>query len=143
MFALGGAGNGFRDAIGASKSDPRVALFEIGTWMPFQGNMLLFPIMALVCLAIMVYFIRDARDAFHWFKTGLAPLIGFCSITFAIYLMLKNRGYLTTGSNTGWTFAVPFYALGIFLGGCAIALIYQRWSKHRYEAIGKFVHEEA
>jgi hypothetical protein len=57
--------------------------------------------------------------------------------------MLHNRGALTTGENKGWTFAVPFYALGIFLGGCLIGVIYYFWSKDRYEAVGKFVHEEA
>jgi hypothetical protein len=38
---------------------------------------------------------------------------------------------------------VPFYALGIFLGGCLLGVIYYYRSKKRYEAVGKFVHEEA
>jgi hypothetical protein len=57
--------------------------------------------------------------------------------------MLQNRGALTTGSNTGWAFAVPFYALGIFLGGCVLGVIYYIWSRKRYDAVGRFVHEEA
>ena len=65
------------------------------------------------------------------------------SISFAVYLMLQNRGALTTGSRTGWAFAVPFYALGIFLGGCVLGIIYYLWARHRYDAVGKFVHEEA
>jgi hypothetical protein len=57
--------------------------------------------------------------------------------------MLVNRGALTTGSRTGWTFAVPFYSIGVFSGGCLLGVVYYLWSRHRYEAVGKFVHEEA
>ena len=106
--------------------------------------MLLFPLMALVSIAIIIFFLRpENRDGFHWFKTLVAPILGAGSLAFAVYLMLHNRGALTTGENTGWTYAVPFYALGIFLGGCLIGVIYYFWSKDRYEAVGKFVHEEA
>ncbi len=143
MFALGGAGKGFQETLGIPTSDPIVAIFELGTWMPFQGNMLLFPLMGIVNLAIMVYFLREARDGFHWFKTGVAPIIGAGSIAFAVYLMMKNRAFLTTGEYSGWTEAVPYYSLGIFLGGCLLALIYRSRAKDRYEAVGKFVHEEA
>ena len=112
--------------------------------MPFQGNLLLFPIMALCDVAILVYFLRALnRDGFHWFKTLVAPILGAGSISFAVYLMLQNRGALTTGSRTGWAFAVPFYALGIFLGGCVLGIIYYVWSRKRYDAVGRFVHEEA
>jgi amino acid transporter len=144
LFAAGWVGSGQQAALGVTESDPIVALFQIGTWMPFQGNMLLLPIMALCDLAILVYFLRpENRDGFHWFKTLVAPIIGAGSISFAVWLMLQNRGALTTGSNTGWAFAVPFYALGIFLGGCVLGLIYYFWSRKRYEAVGRFVHEEA
>ena len=106
--------------------------------------MLLLPIMAVVSLAIVVYFLKEGRDGFHWFKTLVAPLLGFGAIAFAVYLMIKNRvGITGTGEYKGWVEAVPYYSLGIFLGGCALALIYRVWSRHRYEAVGKFVHEEA
>jgi amino acid transporter len=144
LFATGAAGGGQRAALEVDQSSPITALFQIGTWMPFQGNMLLFPIMALCDMAILVYFLKPAnRDGFHWFKTFLAPILGAGSISFAVWLMLVNRGALTTGSNTGWAFAVPFYSLGIFLGGCLLGVAYYFWSKHRFEAVGKFVHEEA
>jgi amino acid transporter len=144
LFAAGWVGTGQQAALGVTQSDPIVALFQIGTWMPFQGNMLLLPIMALCDMAILVYFLKpENRDGFHWFKTLVAPIIGAGSISFAVYLMLQNRGALTTGSRTGWAFAVPFYALGIFLGGCVLAIVYYLWSRKRYDAVGRFVHEEA
>jgi hypothetical protein len=99
--------------------------------------------MALVCIAILVYFLREGRDGFHWFKTFLAPIIGAGGIAFAVYLMQKDRAFLTTGVYEGWTEAVPYYAAGIFLGGCLLGVIYYYWSRPRYEAVGKFVHEEA
>jgi amino acid transporter len=142
MFALGGAGTGFQEALGITTSSALVPLYEIATWLPFQGNTLLFPIMALVDLAIIVYFWREARDGFHWFKTFVAPIVGAGAIAFAVYLMQKNRAFLTTGTYEGWTKAVPYYALGIFLGGCALALVYRWRAKDRYEAAGRFVHEE-
>jgi amino acid transporter len=144
LFATGAVGGGQRAALGVTQADPITALFQVGTWMPFQGNMLLFPIMAICDVAILVYFLRpENRDGFHWFKTLVAPILGAGSILFAVYLMLQNRGALTTGSRTGWSFAVPFYALGIFAGGCLLGVFYYFWSRHRYEAVGKFVHEEA
>ncbi len=144
LFAAGWVGGGQQEALGITESSPIVALFQIGTWLPFQGNMLLLPIMAMCDMAILVYFLRpENRDGFHWFKTLVAPIIGAGSISFAVYLMLQNRGALTTGSRTGWAFAVPFYALGIFLGGCLLGIIYYIWSRKRYDAVGRFVHEEA
>jgi amino acid transporter len=144
LFAAGWVGTGQQEAIGIDESSPLVALFQIGTWLPFQGNLLLLPLMALVSLAIIVYFIRSERDGFHWFKTLVAPIAGAGTIAFAVYLMVKNRvGITGTGEYEGWVKATPYYALGIFLGGCALAIIYRIWSRRRYEAVGKFVHEEA
>ncbi len=144
LFATGVAGKSFQETLGIETSDPLVALVEIATWMPFQGNMLLFAIMSLVCLAIIIHFLRpENRDGFHWFKTLVAPIVGAGAIAFGYYLMIANRAFLTTGEYAGWTKAVPYYTIGIFLGGCALALIYRWRSRERYEAVGRFVHEEA
>jgi amino acid transporter len=143
LFATGLAGGAQRQALGIGVSNPLVALSQIGTWLPFQGNLLLFPIMALCSIAILIYFIRDARDGFHWFKTLVAPILAAASIVFAVYLMISNRAALTTGKNTGWTYWSPFIALAVFIAGCLLGLGYYRWSKRRYDAVGKFVHDEA
>ena len=119
LFAFDIAGGGQREKLGIDEGSPITALLQIGTWMPFQGNMLLFPLMALVSLAIIIFFLRpENRDGFHWWKTLVAPILGAGSLVFAFYLMMQNRGALTIGEYKGWTYAVPFYALGIFLGGC-------------------------
>lgn len=144
LFAAGWVGTGQQATLGIDTSSPIVALFQIGTWLPFQGNLLLLPLMSLVSLAVLIYFIRDDRSGFHWFKTLVAPIMGAGAIAFAVYLMVNNRvGITGTGEYKGWIKATPYYALGIFLGGCVLAIIYRIWSRHRYEAVGKFVHEEA
>ena len=143
LFATGAVGGGQREAAGYDESSPLTALLQIGTWIPFQGNALLFPLMAVVGLAIMVYFWREARDGWHWWKTCIAPILGAGAISFAFYLMMQNRAGITFGEYTGWVKAVPWISLGVFLGGCALALIYRVRSKERYEAVGKFIHEEA
>jgi amino acid transporter len=143
LFAFGALGGDQQAALKINESSPLVALLQIGTWMPFQGNLLLFPIMALCDIAILVYFIRSARDGFHWFKTLVAPILGAGSIVFAVWLMVKNRAALTTGTLTGWTYWCPYIALGIFAAGCVLGVVFYFWSKHRYEAVGRFVHEEA
>jgi amino acid transporter len=144
LFAVGIMGGAQRSALGVGVSNPIVALSQVGTWWPFQGNLLLFSIMSLCSIAIVVYFLRpENRDGFHWFKTFLAPILGAASIMFAIYLMISNRGTLLGTPNTGFAFLTPFIALGVFVAGCVLAVIYRRWSIARYEAVGKFVHEEA
>src|SRR5262249_61601219 len=105
------------------------------------GNMLLFPIMALCSVAIMVYFVRT-RDGFHPFKTLIAPILAAATIIFAVYLMLSNRATLL-GTTTGWYIAIPWIAVGVFVAGCLLAVAYHRWSRSRYDAVGKFLHEEA
>jgi amino acid transporter len=144
LFAVGIMGGSERSALKIDTSNPLVGFAQIGTWWPFQGNELLFSIMALCSIAIVVYFLRpENRDGFHWFKTLVAPILAAGSIIFAIYLMISNRTTLLGTPNTGFTFATPLIALGIFLAGCVLALVYRRWSTHRYEAVGKFIHEEA
>lgn len=144
LFAVGIMGGAQRAALKVGVSNPIVALSQVGTWWPFQGNLMLFTIMTICSIAIIVYFLKpENRDGFHWFKTLLAPLLGALSIMFAIYLMVKNRPALLGTPNTGFTFATPFIVIAVFLAGCGLALAYKKWSTHRYEAVGKFVHEEA
>ena len=73
-LSSGAAGGGQRAELGIDESSPLTAILQLGTWIPFQGNAILFPLMAVVGLAIMVYFMREARDGFHWWKTFLAPI---------------------------------------------------------------------
>ncbi|MGH2871654.1 MAG: APC family permease [Solirubrobacteraceae bacterium] len=141
IFATGLAGAGQRHVLKIGVSSPLVALSQIGTWLPFQGNLMLLPIMALCSVAIATHFLRT-RDGFHLFKTLIAPILGAACLVFAVYLMISNRVALM-GTTGGWEWGTPFISLGIFLLGCAVAIGYRRWSRRRYDAVGKFLHEEA
>ena len=73
-----------------------------GRGCPSRATCCCFPIMALCDMAILVYFLKaENRDGFHWFKTLVAPIIGAGSLAFAVFLMLQNRGALTTGREHG------------------------------------------
>ncbi len=112
--------------------------------MPFQGNTLLFPLMALVGLAIIVYFLREARDGFHWFKTLRRPdHRSRARSPSPFYLMMQNRAGLTSGVYEGWVKAVPYYLARHLPRRLCAGPHLQVRSKERYEAVGKFIHEEA
>ena len=54
----------------------------------------------------------------------------------------RNDG-TTFGNYEGWVKWVPIISLLVFVGGSLLALLYRYRSKERYEAVGKFIHEEA
>jgi amino acid transporter len=146
LFATGAAGAGFEKAVlgGQGASNPLIGIAELGTWMPFQGVLIILPIQAVVSLAILWYFLRpENRDGRHWFKTILAPVLGAGAQAFAVYLMVKNRAQLTTGSTKGYIGATPWIVLAIFLAGVLLAVLYYYVARDRYAAVGRFVHEEA
>ena len=92
--------------------------------MPFQGNALLFPLMARRRPRDHGVLLREARDGFHWWKTCLAPILGAGAISFAFYLMMKNRAGITFGAYEGWVKDVPLIALGHLPRRLSLALIY-------------------
>ncbi len=117
-------------------------LAQLGTWGPLLGVMCLLAIQTLCSLAIIRYFLTEARDGFHWFKTLVAPLIGGGGCGFAAFLMLKYRVDLAAGNpafvNYVWLWAAIFFVVGV-----AVALYYKSASPERYQAIGRYVHEDA
>ena len=119
LFATGAAGGGQRAALGIDESSPLTALLQIGTWTQPRATHCSSRSMALVGLAIMVNFLREGRDGFHWWKTFVAPILGAGAISFAFYLMMKYRAGITFGAYEGWVKAVPYISAGTFLGGCA------------------------
>ena len=130
LFATGIVGGAQRTALGIGVSDPLVALSQIGTWLPFQGNLLLFPIMALCSIAIMVYFLTRRRDGFHWFKTLLAPILGAASIVFAVYLMITNRAALTRDAEHRLDVRRRRSSRSVCSSpGCCSVSVYSRWSR--------------
>ncbi|MEA2230167.1 MAG: hypothetical protein QOF04_3797 [Solirubrobacteraceae bacterium] len=119
------------------------ALLKLGTWSPLLGVLGILAIQALVSFAIIKFFLQQARDGFHWFKTLVAPVIGGVAQIVACYLLIKNRSLLSGAGDALFVKAIPWIVLLIFLGGIALALYYRAAQRERYDAIGRFVHEDA
>jgi amino acid transporter len=124
-------------------SSTEAALLKLGTWSPLLGVLGILAIQALVSFAIIKFFLNQARDGFHWWKTLVAPVIGGVAQIGACILLIKNRSLLSGAGDALFVKAIPWVVLIIFLAGIGLALYYRSASQERYRAIGRFVHEDA
>jgi amino acid transporter len=118
------------------------ALLKLGTWTPLLGVLGILVVQAIASFAIIRYFLTQARDGFHWWKTLVAPVLGGGGCIVAVVLMLQNRTVLAGGNPLYISLIWVPIAL-FFLGGAALALYYRSKDPQRYAAIGRFVHQDA
>jgi amino acid transporter len=123
-------------------SSTLAALLKLGTWTPLLGVLGILAVQGLCSIAIIRFFLTDARDGFHPFKTLIAPLIGFLAMAGACYLLIDNRAALSGAGDALYIKLVPWVVLVVFLIGCGGALWMRRQAKDRYQGIGRFVREE-
>jgi amino acid transporter len=123
-------------------SSTLAAVAKQGTWVPLMGMLGILIIQALVSFAIIYYFATKARDGMHWFKTLVAPILGGVGCLYAAWLLVDNRVDLAAG-NPLWIQLVPWAIAAMFIAGFAIALYYRSADPKRYEAIGRYVHQDA
>ena len=119
------------------------ALLKLGTWSPLLGVLGILAIQALVSFAIIRYFLQNAPEHGHWWKTKLAPIIGGFAQIGACYLLIKYRGDLSGAGDNWFIKYLPWFVLAMFLAGIAAALYWRTSNKEKYAAIGRFVHEDA
>jgi amino acid transporter len=119
------------------------ALLKLGTWSPLLGVLGILAIQALVSFAIIRYFLVNAPEHGHWWKTKLAPVIGGLAQIGACYLLIKYRGDLSGAGDNWFIKYLPWFVLAMFLGGIVAALYWRSSNKEKYAAIGRFVHEDA
>ncbi len=106
--------------------------------MAIMGVIIILSVQALVGLAIFVYFWRFHRDEFHWFTTGLAPIIGFVSQVFVVGLLFQNLSFAAGGlSFANWL--GPIDGLVVLLG-IAIAFYWKRARPEKYKLVGRLIH---
>jgi amino acid transporter len=117
------------------------ALLKLGTYGPVLFVFGILGIQALCSFAIIWYFWTKARDGWHWFKTGLAPLIGGVAQIPVMYLVVHNS--TTLGGDVPILTYMVWIILGVFVAGMLLALYYKTRDPARYQAIGRFVHEDA
>jgi amino acid transporter len=117
------------------------ALFYLGTWVPMMGNIGILSVMALVSIAIIVYFYQTAKDGQHWWRTIVAPILAAIAMAIAVYLLIKYRTTLAFGNPpfVKWMWVPP---LLVFLLGIVIAQVYKARDRARYDGIGRYLHED-
>jgi amino acid transporter len=123
-------------------SSTLATLTKLATWAPLVGVLGILAIQALVSFAIVRYFWVFDRAHRHWWKTVVAPLLGGALQVFSAYLLVDNRETLA-GADVPFVQAVPWIVLAIFALGVGAALWFRFRDSVRYQAVGRFVHEEA
>jgi amino acid transporter len=118
------------------------SILKLGTWGPLMGMLGILAVQALTSAAIIKYFMTTARDGMHWWRTVVAPIIGGVGCIVAGWLMMDNRTTLAGGNPLYIEFIwVPIVLF--FAAGAGLALYYRSRDPQRYEAIGRFVHQDA
>ena len=70
-------------------------------------------------------------------------MLGGGLMVFSAFLLLKNRDALAGASGVTFIEVIPWVMLAIFLLGIGAALWFRVRDAARYEAVRRFVHEEA
>jgi amino acid transporter len=121
-------------------ADPstEATLTKLGTWSPLLGVLGLLSVQALVCFAVIRYFLVKARADFSPLATFVAPLLGAVTMVAALVLLLVNRDALSGAADALFIRAMPWVVLALFGVGVLTALVLRARGSARYQAIGSF-----
>ncbi len=131
--------------------------FDVYYWVAVQGVIWIILVQALVSLSVWVYFRREGEPSErHWWKTTVAPWIGFLAQLLVLYLCYKYLSALALGDvlyvkelgQIGpWAgFEIDITWLGIIgvlvpVLGLVYALILRSTNPAKYETAGRFINE--
>ena len=127
----------------ASDSSTSAVLLKLATWTPIVGVLGLLLVQALTSFAIVRYFRTVAPEHGHVWKTLIAPLLGGGLMLFSAWLLFHNRGALSGASGAAFIRYGPWLVPIAFALGVGAALWFRARDSARYNAVGRFVHEEA
>jgi amino acid transporter len=126
---------------------------DVYYWIAVQGVIWIILVQALTSLSVFVYFRREHPTEQHWWKTILAPLIGFGAQMVVLYLCYDQLTALGAGTSV---YVKELFTIGPFemnwLGiiGIAVpvlALAYAYYlraaDRAKYEVAGRFINEGA
>ena len=105
---------------------------NLATAMAGLGTLGIIVLQAAAAAAVVAFFRR--RGEMHWWKTVLAPAVGFAGLTVATVLLLMNYSTLT-GTTNGAINALPWLLAASVLGGLGYALWLRRRSPATYAGI--------
>src|SRR3954447_10430084 len=123
-------------------SSTEAALLKLGTWTPLLGVLGILAVQGICSVAIIRFFLTEARDGFHWFKTLVAPVIGALAMAGACYLLISNRAVLSGAGDALFIKAIPFVVLAVFAAGMVLAVYLRATAKETYAKVGRFSREE-
>ena len=119
-------------------SSTEAALLKLGTYSPLLGVLGILFVQAVCSVAVIRFFLTEARDGFHWFKTLVAPVLGTLFMVGACYLLIANRASLAGAGDAPFIKYLPYVAIAMFLIGIVAAFYFRAADTERYESIGRF-----
>jgi amino acid transporter len=123
-------------------SSTSAALLKLGTWSPLLGVLGILAVQGLSSVAIIRFFLTEARDGFHPWRTLVAPILGALAMAGACYLLIANRGDLSGAGDAVFVKIIPWVVLAMFAVGVALALRLRTRDTAQYERIGRFTNDE-
>ncbi|WP_018330659.1 APC family permease [Actinomycetospora chiangmaiensis] len=126
--------------LGFTLYDPstEAALTKLGTWSPLLGVLGILAVQALVCVAIIRYFLTTGRDGFNVLTTLVAPVVGCAAMVGACYLLVDNRAALAAAEGVPFITLLPYVPVVIFAVGVVIALVLRTRRPEVYAGLGHF-----
>jgi amino acid transporter len=119
------------------------ALLKLGTYSPLLGVLGILFVQGVCSVAVVRFFLTEARDGFHPWKTLVAPVLGALAMAGACYLLIANRASLSGAGDAPFIKYLPYVALAMFLIGIVVALYLRSKDTERYKWIGKFAQDGA
>ena len=129
---------------------------DVYYWIAVQGVIWIILVQALTSLAVWAYFRRQPASERHWWKTTVAPWIGFVAQILVLYLCYKYLSSLAAGDvlyvkelgrigNWGG-FEIDITWLGIIgvlvpVAALVYALYLRSAQPAKYETAGRFINE--
>jgi amino acid transporter len=134
----------FLYCLGFVIDDPstEAALLKLGTYSPLLGVLGILFVQGVCSIAVIRYFLTDARDGFHAWKTLIAPILGTLAMFGACYLLIANRASLAGAGDAPFIKYLPYVAIAMFLIGIVAALYLRSNDAERYNGIGRFAHDD-
>ena len=123
-------------------SSTEAALLKLGTYSPLLGVLGILFVQGVCSVAVVKYFMTEARDGFHWWKTLIAPILGTLFMAGACYLLISNRASLAGAGDAPFIKYLPYTAIVMFLIGIVAAFYFRAADAERYAGIGSFATDE-
>lgn len=111
---------------------------ELYGWFAILGTFLVMVIMTFSGIATISYFSRsEHRQAEHWWKWLIAPLLGSVGLAYVVYLLWANIS--TLGGDIFIVKAIPWVGTVWLISGVGIALWIRARNPKKYEVLGRMV----